>query len=48
MKSGQGGLDSHQTEAQIVDNYTVNCLGLHLLLYTAWRLGIKEASTLRP
>ncbi len=42
MKSGQGGLDSHQTEAQIVDNYTVNCLGLHLLLYTAWRLGVKR------
>ena len=42
MKSGQGGLDRDQTKAQIVDNYTVNCLGLHLLLYTAWRLGIKR------
>ena len=42
MKSGQGGFDKDQTEAQIVDNYTVNCLGLHLLLYTAWRLGIKK------
>jgi nucleoside-diphosphate-sugar epimerase len=40
MKSGQGGFTRDQTVEQILDNYQVNCLGLHLLLYTAAELGI--------
>lgn len=40
MKSGQGGLSNDQTAAQILDNYPVNCLGLHLLLHTAAGMGI--------
>jgi len=40
MKSGQGGSSSAQTIPQIIDNYQVNTLGLHLLLFTAHELGI--------
>jgi nucleoside-diphosphate-sugar epimerase len=35
MQSGQGGSSTAQTVPVIVDNYQVNCLGLHPLLYTA-------------
>ena len=41
MKGGQDGVDSKQTVEQVVDNYTVNCLGLHLLLLTATQKGIR-------
>jgi nucleoside-diphosphate-sugar epimerase len=41
MKGGQDGLVRDQTIEQAVDNYTVNCLGLHLLLLTAAEFGIK-------
>lgn len=40
MKSGQGGFTRDHTIQQAIDNYTVNCLGLHLLLYTAAEMGI--------
>lgn len=40
MKSGMGGFDRAHTVQQTVDNYTVNCLGLHLLLLTAQELGV--------
>ena len=40
MKSGQGGFTHDHTVQQAVDNYTVNCLGLHLLLATAADMGI--------
>jgi nucleoside-diphosphate-sugar epimerase len=42
MQSGQGGSSTAQTVPVIVDNYQVNCLGLHLLLYTAQEMGIKR------
>ncbi len=42
MKSPQGGSSTEQSIQQITDNYEVNTLGLHLLLYTAQRLGIKR------
>lgn len=42
MKSGQGGHERHHTVEQAIDNYTVNCLGHHLLLYTACELGITQ------
>ncbi len=42
MKSGQGGSSTEQSIPVIVDNYHVNTLGLHLLLYTACDLGIKR------
>lgn len=42
MKSGQGGHSTSQSIPVIIDNYQVNCLGLHLLLYTAQGLGIKR------
>src|SRR5262245_7795938 len=35
MKSPQGGWVTDQTLEQITDNYLLNTLGLHLLLYTA-------------
>lgn len=40
MKGGQGGHDRHHTMDQAIDNYTVNCLGHHVLLYTAAEMGI--------
>ena len=40
MKGGQGGFDRHHTMEQAIDNYTVNCLGHHVLLLTAFELGI--------
>lgn len=42
MKSPQGGSVTHQTLVQIQENYEVNTLGLHLLLWTAQGLGIKR------
>ena len=35
MKSPQGGSSNDQTLTEIVENYEVNTLGLHLLLWTA-------------
>lgn len=40
MKGGQGGHDRHHTMEQAIDNYTVNCLGHHVLLLTAFEMGI--------
>ena len=40
MKSPQGGSVTDQTLTQIQENYEVNTLGLHLLLWTAQGLGI--------
>ncbi|MDQ3809370.1 MAG: NAD(P)-dependent oxidoreductase [Chloroflexota bacterium] len=40
MKSPQGGSSTDQTLTQIVENYEVNTLGLHLLLWTAQGMGI--------
>jgi uronate dehydrogenase len=42
MQSPQGGSVTDQTLKQITDNYAVNTLGLHLLLFTAQGLGIKR------
>jgi nucleoside-diphosphate-sugar epimerase len=42
MKSPQGGSLTDQNLTQIVENYEVNTLGLHLLLWTAQRMGIKR------
>ena len=42
MKSPQGGSSNEQTLAQIVENYEVNTLGLHLLLWTAQGMGVKR------
>ncbi len=42
MKSPQGGGSTEQSIPIIRDNYEVNTLGLHLLLYTAQGLGIKR------
>lgn len=42
MKSPQGGSSNEQTLTQIVENYEVNTLGLHLLLWTAQGMGIKR------
>jgi nucleoside-diphosphate-sugar epimerase len=42
MKSPQGGSVTDQTLVQIQENYEVNTLGLHLLLWTAQGLGIKR------
>src|SRR5262249_30487244 len=41
MKSPQDGSVTHQTPAIIADNYHINALGLHLLLYTAQCHGIR-------
>ncbi len=41
MKSPQGGSVTDQTLVQIRENYAVNTLGLHLLLWTAQGMGIK-------
>jgi nucleoside-diphosphate-sugar epimerase len=40
MQSPQGGSVTDQTLKQITENYAVNTLGLHLLLFTAQGLGI--------
>ena len=40
MKGGQGGHDRHHTMEVAIDNYTVNCLGHHVLLLTAAEMGI--------
>jgi nucleoside-diphosphate-sugar epimerase len=42
MKSPQGGSVTDQNLTQIVENYEVNTLGLHLLLWTAQDMGIKR------
>ena len=42
MQSGQGGSSTAQSVPVILDNYQVNCLGLHLLLYTAQEMGVKR------
>jgi len=42
MKSPQGGTYTHQTLPVIVDNYTVNNLGLHVFLFTAAGLEVKR------
>ncbi len=40
MKGGQGGFTRDHTTELVIDNYQVNCLGLHLLLLTAHEMGI--------
>ncbi len=40
MKSPQGGSSNEQTLTQIAENYEVNTLGLHLLLWTAQAMGV--------
>ncbi len=40
MKGGQGGHDRHHTLELVIDNYTVNCLGHHVLLFTAAEMGV--------
>lgn len=42
MKSGQGGSSTAQSVPVILDNYQVNCLGLHLLLYIAQEMGVRR------
>jgi nucleoside-diphosphate-sugar epimerase len=42
MKSPQGGSSAEQNLTQIRENYEVNTLGLHLLLWTAQGMGIKR------
>jgi nucleoside-diphosphate-sugar epimerase len=42
MKSPQGGSTNEQTLTQIAENYEVNTLGLHLLLWTAQGMGIRR------
>ncbi len=42
MQGRQGGDTNDQTIEQILSNYEVNTLGLHLLLYIAQELGIKH------
>jgi len=42
MKSPQDGSVTHQTPTIMSDNYNVNAFGLHLLLHTAHRLGIRR------
>src|SRR5215471_11359062 len=42
MKSPQGGSSTEQNLTQIQENYEVNTLGLHLLLYTAQEMGVKR------
>jgi nucleoside-diphosphate-sugar epimerase len=42
MKSPQGGGSTEQSIPIITDNYEVNTLGLHLLLYIAQEMGIKR------
>lgn len=40
MRSPQGGASTDQTLQQITENYEVNTLGLHLLLFTAQEVGV--------
>ncbi len=40
MQGGQDGVERTHTIAQAQSNYAVNCTGLHLLLLTAFELGI--------
>lgn len=40
MRSPQGGSSTDQTLQQITENYEVNTLGLHQLLFTAQELGV--------
>ena len=40
MKGGQGGFTRDHTAELAIDNYSVNCLGLHLLLLTAQEMEI--------
>jgi nucleoside-diphosphate-sugar epimerase len=42
MRHGQGGSVTNQDVPTIVDNYDVNCKGLHLLLYTAQEVGVRR------
>ena len=42
MQSPQGGSSTDQSIKIITENYEVNTLGLHLLLYTAQGMGIKR------
>jgi nucleoside-diphosphate-sugar epimerase len=42
MKSPQGGSSTDQNLKIITENYEVNTLGLHLLLFTAQGMGIKR------
>ena len=42
MLSPQGGSVTNQNEKVIIDNYQVNCQGLHLLLFIAQEMGIKN------
>jgi nucleoside-diphosphate-sugar epimerase len=41
MRNPGGANDSEQTVEDIVNNYQVNTVGLHLLLWTAQRMGIR-------
>ncbi len=41
MKSPQDGSVTDQTPTTIADNYNTNALGLHLLLHTAHRVGVR-------
>ena len=42
MRNPQGGISTDQDLETIVNNYEVNTLGLHLLLWTAQGMGIKQ------
>jgi nucleoside-diphosphate-sugar epimerase len=42
MKSPQDGSTTEQNPTLIAENYAVNTIGLHLLLHTAHRLGIRS------
>ncbi|MBV9581862.1 MAG: NAD(P)-dependent oxidoreductase [Chloroflexi bacterium] len=42
MKSPQDGSVTDQTPSSIADNYSINALGLHLLLHTAHQAGIRR------
>src|SRR5207237_266115 len=42
MKSPQDGTVTHQPPTIISNNYNINAFGLHLLLHTAHRLGIRR------
>lgn len=42
MRNPQGGSSSEQDLPTIINNYEVNTLGLHLLLWTAQGMGIKR------
>ena len=42
MKGGQGGFERTHTIEQAQANYAVNCVGMHLLLLTAFEMGISR------